>query len=112
MTNNEYGITDRDRYNRFSEDWRFHHKLIWEIPSVTFAILGGLLTVSYSFLGLLPRLIFLILGALIISGLTVAVHKHRFGADLRTNFLEEIGQDRARFPLRSEEGLEYLKKKE
>lgn len=45
------------------EDWRFHHKLIWEIPSVTFAILGGLLTISYSFLGLLPRLIFLILGA-------------------------------------------------
>jgi hypothetical protein len=48
MTNNEHSITDRDRYNRFSEDWRFEHKLIWEIPSVTFAILGGLLTISYS----------------------------------------------------------------
>jgi hypothetical protein len=34
MTNNENGITDWDRYNRYSEDWRFHHKLIWEIPSV------------------------------------------------------------------------------
>jgi hypothetical protein len=111
MTNNEHSITDRERYNRFSEDWRFEHKLIWEIPSVTFAILGGLLTISYSFLGLLPRLIFLILGAVVVFGLTLAVHKHRFGADLRTSFLEDIGQDRERFPIRTEEAIKYLKEK-
>jgi hypothetical protein len=41
--------------------------------------------------------------------LTLAVRKHRFGADLRTNFLEEIGIDKTRFPIRSKEGLDYLK---
>jgi hypothetical protein len=28
MTNNENNITDRDRYIRFSEDWRFQHNTL------------------------------------------------------------------------------------
>jgi hypothetical protein len=41
--------------------------------------------------------------------LALAVRKHRFGADLRTNFLEELGHERNVFPIRSEEGLRYLR---
>jgi hypothetical protein len=106
MTNS--GITDRDRYNRFSEDWRFHHKLIWEIPSVASAIFIGILTISYLGLDLLLRAAVLGIGALLVLGLTFSVRKHRFGADLRTHFLEEIGQDKDRFPIRSPEGLDHL----
>ncbi|MGI0043710.1 MAG: hypothetical protein ACRD47_08365 [Nitrososphaeraceae archaeon] len=109
--NRENRITDKDRYNRYSEDWRFQHKLIWEIPGVTIAIIAGILTVSFSFLGLLPRLVLLSLGTVLIFGLAVAVFKHRFSADLRTNFLEEIGQDKDLFPIRSDKGLEYLNRK-
>jgi len=36
----------KNRYSRYAEDWRFHHKLIWEIPAITSAILVGILTVS------------------------------------------------------------------
>jgi hypothetical protein len=34
-------IGPADRYDRYAADWRFHHKLIWEIPSVSAAIFGG-----------------------------------------------------------------------
>ena len=101
-------IDSVDRYNRYAEDWRFHHKLIWEIPSVAMAILAGILTVSFSFLGPLPRVALLGLGAGLIFGLFLAVLKHRFGADLRTNFLEDLGQDKT---IRSPEGLDYLNRK-
>jgi hypothetical protein len=102
-----------DRYNRYAEDWRFHHKLIWETPSIASAIFIGLLTISYVYLDLLVRAIALGVGAALILGLTLSVRKHRFGADLRTNFLYNIVKDdKERFPIRSPEGLEYLKKNE
>lgn len=108
MTDNEHGITDRDRYSRYSEDWRFHHKLIWEIPSVASAIFIGILTISHLSLDLLMRGAALGVGAALVLGLTFSVRKHRFGADLRTNFLEELdGPDK--FPIRSPKGLEYLR---
>lgn len=105
----EGNLGPRDRYNRFSEDWRFHHKLIWEIPGITSAVIGGILTVSYSFLGLVPRSFLLFIGAMLVLGLALVVRKHRFGADLRTNFLEDIGLERRTFPVRSKEGLRYLR---
>jgi hypothetical protein len=112
MADNENSVTDRDRYNRYSEDWRFHHRLIWEIPSVASAILIGILTVSYFYLDLIPRAIALLVGAALILALAHSVRKHRFGADLRTNFLYDIsGKDMDR-QIRSAEGLEYLKKNE
>lgn len=46
-----------------------------------------------------------------ILGLTFSVRKHRFGADLRTNFLYDIGQDKERFPLMSQKGLDYFRKR-
>lgn len=110
---NENRVTDRDRYNRYSEDWRFHHRLIWEIPSVASAIFIGILTVSYLYLDLLPRVIALLVGAALILALAHSVRKHRFGADLRTYFLYDISvEDKDRFPIRSVEGLKYLKNKE
>jgi hypothetical protein len=33
-------ISPNNRYNRYAEDWRYHHKLVWEIPSVSAAIFG------------------------------------------------------------------------
>jgi hypothetical protein len=113
MTSNEDNITDKDRFYRYSEDWRFHHKLIWEIPSVASAIFIGILTISYLYLDLLPRTIALGVGAALMLGLTFTVRKHRFGADLRTNFLYDISnEDRDRFPIRSHRGSKYLNENE
>lgn len=102
-------IDDKNRYNRYAEDWRFHHRLIWEIPGVTSAIFGGIVVASFSLLGFLPRIFLLSVGMVLMLVLTLAVRKHRFGADLRTNFLEEISCDKMKFPIRSEEGLKYLR---
>ena len=46
---------------------------------------------------------------MLVLGLTLAVLKDRFGAHLRTSFLEDIGQDKEKFPIRTPEGLKYLK---
>lgn len=108
MTMSE-SVSPTDRYNRFAEDWRFHHKLIWEIPSVSAAIFGGIIVASYAYLELLPQTLLLGVGAFLIFVLGIAVRKHRFGADLRTNFLDDLGHDRPCFPLRSSEGLKYLR---
>jgi len=70
-----------DRYNRHAEDWRFHHKLIWEIPSVSAAIFGAIIIVSYAYLELLLQSALLGVGALLIFILALAVRKHRCGAD-------------------------------
>jgi hypothetical protein len=52
-------ISPSDRYNRYAEDWRYHHKLVWEIPSVSAAIFGGITIASYAYLKLLPQSILL-----------------------------------------------------
>ena len=95
MADNEHDITDKDRYNRFSEDWRFHYKLIWEIPSVASAIFIGILAISYISLDFLLRAAALGVGAALILGLTFSVRKHRFG----------LSKDEERFPVRSSEAL-------
>ncbi|MGA9933851.1 MAG: hypothetical protein WBP83_01900 [Nitrososphaeraceae archaeon] len=107
MSDREIGPVDR--YNRYAEDWRFHHKLIWEIPSVSAAIFGAIIIAPYAYLELLLQSALLGVGALLIFILALAVRKHRFGADLRTNFLEDLGRDRQVFPIRSTEGLRYLR---
>jgi hypothetical protein len=82
------------QYDRLAEDWRFHHNLIWQIPSVAIAIIGGIVTVSYQFLNGLPRVILLSIGSALIFALTIALAKHRLGADARTQFLCDLGGDR------------------
>lgn len=78
------------QYDRSAEDWRFHHNLIWQIPSVAIAIIGGIVTVSYNFLNGLPRVILLSIGSVLIFALTTALAKHRLGADARTQFLSDL----------------------
>lgn len=83
------------QYERLTEDWRFHHKLIWEIPTVAVAILAGILVVSYTQLQSVPvaRIVLLFVGGVLLFGLTVAVVKHRFGADYRTAYIMQAEQD-------------------
>jgi type III secretory pathway component EscS len=83
------------QYERLTEDWRFHHKLIWEIPTVAVAIIAGILVVSYTQLqsSPVPRIVLLILSGVLLFGLTAAVVKHRFGADYRTANIMQAEQD-------------------
>jgi hypothetical protein len=112
MVDDGDNVSDKDRYNRFSEDWRYHHRLIWEIPSVAAAIFVGIVTVSYVYLDLLLRVMTLVAGTVLIFALAFAVRKHRFGADLRTNFLYDIAADKERFPILSSKGSDHLRKSE
>lgn len=64
-------------------------------------------TISYLSLDLLLRAAALGVGAALVMGLTLSVRKHRFGVDLRTNFLDELDGSN-KFPIRSDKGLEYL----
>jgi hypothetical protein len=99
------------QYDRLSIDWRMHHNLIWQIPSVAVAIMVGILTVSYNFLNDIPRVILLGVGSAVILALAVALAKHRLGADARTQFLQELETKIfriERFPLKTEDIETYL----
>jgi hypothetical protein len=93
--NNEPNEARIKQYERLTEDWRFHHKLIWEIPTVAVAIMAGILTVSYTQLQSAPaaRVILLFVSGVLLFGLTVAVIKHRFSADYRTAYIIQTEQD-------------------
>jgi hypothetical protein len=100
------------QYERLTEDWRFQHKLIWEIPTVGVTIMTGILAVSYTQLNTWPRFILLSVGAILLFGLAIAVVKHRFGADYRSQYIEEFESKLGIpvFPLSTKEALEKMKK--
>jgi Na+/glutamate symporter len=90
-TSNEPNEARIKQYERLTEDWRFHHKLVWEIPAVAIAIMTGILAVSYTQLSSypVPRIILLFVGGFLMLGLTIAVVKHRFNADYRSQYIEQ-----------------------
>jgi hypothetical protein len=102
------------QYERLTEDWRFHHKLIWEIPTVAVAIMAGILAVSYTQLesSSVPRIILLFVGGGLLFGLTVAVVKHRFNADYRTVYIEDTERDLGIpvYPLKTDKMRDKMKK--
>jgi hypothetical protein len=97
------------QYERLAEDWRFHHKLIWEIPAVAVTIMTGILAVSYSQLQSYPRLILLSLGAVLLFGFATAAGKHRFGADYRSAYIVKTESELKVLPLRTEESIQKMK---
>jgi hypothetical protein len=100
------------QYERLTEDWRFQHRLIWEIPTIGVTIMAGILAVSYTQLHTWPRFILLSVGALLLFGLAIAVVKHRFGADYRSQYIEE-SESRLGipvYPLSTKKALEKMKK--
>ena len=100
------------QYDRLAEDWRLHHNLVWQIPSVAIAIIGGILTVSYSFLDGMPRAVLLGIGSVLIFALTTALPKHRLGADGRSQFLLDLETEIFKvkpIPTKTNDIKEYLK---
>jgi hypothetical protein len=93
------------QYEWITGDWKFQHQLIWQIPSVAVAIMAGILAISFTQLHSWPRIILLAIGAVLLLALTMAVVKHRFGADIRTRWIEvmEIKFGLDPFPLVTEE---------
>jgi hypothetical protein len=55
-------------------------------------------------------------GTFLIFSLAVAVFKHRFMADVRTSFLDDLGNDKVidmgTYPDQSRKALQYMKKKQ
>jgi hypothetical protein len=100
------------QYERLAEDWRLHQNLIWQIPSVAIVIIGGILTVSYSFLNGIPRAILLGIGSVLIFALTTALAKHRLGAEARSQFLVDLETEIFRIkqiPTKTKDIKEFLK---
>ncbi len=82
------------QYNQCSEDWRHYNNTIWQMPTAAIAIASAILAVAYQYVGeLLPRTVILFFGGLILSGLTVALIKHRLFHDQRTVFLSDTEKD-------------------
>ena len=102
------------QYERLTEDWRFHHKLIWEIPTVAVAIMAGIFVVSYTQLQSFPqiRILLLFVGGFLLFGLTVAVVKHRFNADYRSEYIEDTERDLGIpvYPLKTKDMRDKMKK--
>jgi uncharacterized membrane protein len=100
------------QFERLTEDWRLQHRLIWEIPTVGITIMAGILVVSYAQLQTWPRFILLSLGALLLFGLAIAVVKHRFGADYRSQYIQEIESELGIpvFPLPTKDAIEKMEK--
>lgn len=87
--------------------------MIWEILSVALTIMTGIILVSFA-LPELPRAVLLCMGALLQFGLTVAVAKHRFIADARSEFLKELetGIPNVKtFPVETNETILYLEER-
>jgi hypothetical protein len=64
------------QYERLVEDWRFQHKLIWEIPSVAIAIMTGILFAvytQYENLNPIIRVVMLFAGSALFFALTIAL---------------------------------------
>ena len=110
--NNEPDEARIKQYERLAEDWRFQHRLIWEIPTVGVAIMAGILAVSYTQLNAWPRSVLLSVGALLLFGLAIAIAKHRFGADYRSQYIEELESRLGIpvFPLITREALAKMRK--
>lgn len=102
-----------EQYKRFAADLRLQHKLIWEIPSVAVAIMAGIILVSFSTLSELPRIGLLCIGIALQFGLMVAVAKHRFTADARTEFLKELEEilGTKSFPMKTVDTKPYLEER-
>lgn len=102
------------QYERLTEDWRFHHKLVWEIPAVAIAIMTGILAVSYTQLSCyaVPRIILLFVGGFLLLWLSVAVVKHRFNADYRSQYIEQTESELGIpvFPLMTEAARAKMQK--
>lgn len=101
------------QYERFAADLRFQHKLIWEIPSVAVAIMAGIILVSFSTLNELPRIGLLCIGIVLQFGLMLAVAKHRFTADAKTEFLNELEKilGTKSFPMKTVDTKPYLEER-
>ena len=101
------------QYDRFAADLRFQHTLIRQIPSAALIVITGIVILSFSQLHEWARVTSLASGALLQFGLMIAVAKHRFTADAKSQFLKGL-EHRVRakqFPITTEETKEYFKGK-
>lgn len=77
-------------YEQLSEDWRHYDNLIWQTPTATIAIISGMLYVAYALNNLMARRTMLVLTTLFTGVMCLALYKHRYFQNDRTNRLEEL----------------------
>jgi hypothetical protein len=71
------------------EDWRHYNSIIWRLPSLTTAIVGGLLGVAfYAVVDPLPRALVIALAAFFSFSMAVALVKHRWFHNVRTRVID------------------------
>ena len=87
-------ISDKEQYDRLSQDWRQIHNVIWGIPAVAISIITGVIIAAYNVQGW-PRILVLGLGSIFLFSMTVEIVKKRLTMDAmsaRMQRIERIGK--------------------
>lgn len=79
-----------EQYKQHAEDWRHLNNIIWQIPSLTVTVGAILIAGSYQLSDNIARGIILLLGTILSFSLLVALVKHRYFHNKRTELLESI----------------------
>jgi len=88
---NGNGISDSELLRQCWEDWRHFDSLIWQIPSLSVAIVGGLLAIAYyAIQETTERGLVILLAALFLLVMTLALYKHRYFQEKRTTIIMKL----------------------
>ncbi|HEY7079671.1 MAG TPA: hypothetical protein VH500_08220 [Nitrososphaeraceae archaeon] len=79
------------QYNKLSEDWRQFNSILWGIPTIAVAIMGGVVVAAFQ-PGLLgwPRFVLLVVGSFFLFALTIETIKKRVHMDTISDVLNEL----------------------
>jgi hypothetical protein len=90
------------QYNKLSEDWRQFNNILWGIPTIAVAIMGGIVVAAYQEqLAGIPRFVLLVVGSIFLFVLTFEVLKKRLHMLVISDILKK---------LQASEGLELPEK--
>jgi hypothetical protein len=84
-------ISDKEQYDRLTQDWRQIHNVIWGIPSVAISIISAVIIVAYQpQLEGWPRILTLGVGSIFLFSMTVEIVKKRLTMDAISARMQRI----------------------
>jgi len=94
-------LSIQDQYERFAQDWRQIHTVVWGIPNVAVAILTGVIVAAYQDpLNGWPRIIVLSVGSILLFALTVELVEKRIFMNAITARMITLEEDNNLKPFR------------
>ncbi len=79
------------QYEQLCQDWRHYDNIIWQLPTISGALVSIIITLSFQYIRDWPvRCLILGVGGFLLLSLTIALFKHRFFQNTRTKKIYEI----------------------